>query len=409
MSQFSYTAIDAKGKTVRGKMDVASKGEAYRSLEEKQLTPVMVKGLEEGEAGPRSAAARARGVRLNRTQLIHFTEELSDLLDAGVQLQQALGIMHERQQNVGIRRVSQLLREQLRDGATFSAALREASPSFDDLYCNLVAAGEVSGSLTQILRRLASSLTIMQDLQARVVQAMIYPIFMILACIALIIVFMTKLVPQLTSLLTATHQELPAATQMLIALSAWFRLNWWRVLIGFAGGFVLFLAIRAFPAGRLWWDRVKVKFPLFGPVRATHFFASFCQTLGSLVNNGVPLLSALKLMVKATPNQFYKSRLQRVVTTVEAGEAFSTSLRQAGGFPPLLLDVTAIGEQTGHLGKSLEKAAARYDKELNGRIKRLTAMITPVIIVIMAVIVTIVAYSIVTAIFKSVNGIRAAG
>ncbi len=406
MGQFSYTALDANGKTVCGKLDAGSRGEAYKALESRRLTPVQVKSAEDRDDHV-SKTQSSGSVRLRRVQLILFTEELADLLDAGLQLQQALSIMVERQQHPAIKKVSGLLRDSLRDGSTLAVALRDASPSFDELYCNLVAAGEASGSLTKILKRLANSLTILHELQMRVVQAMIYPAFMILACIGLIVVFMVVLVPQLTTLLTSTNQELPKPTQMLIAMSGGFVTHWWRILLGIVGALILFQVIKALPAGRLWWDRLKVKIPLFGPVMACRYFAAFSQGLANLVGNGVPLLSGLKLMVKATSNRFYRMRLQQVVQKVEEGDPFSIALRQVRAFPMLLVDLTAVGEQTGDLGRSFEKAAMRYDKELNTRIARLTAIITPVIIVIMAVVVTIVAYSIVTAIFKSVNGIRA--
>ena len=406
MGQFSYTALNANGKTVRGQLDAGSRGEAYKSLESQRLTPLRVSSSEESEEGVVKRQSTVT-VRLGRPQLILFTEELADLLDAGLQLQQALSIMVERQQHPAIKKVSSRLRDSLRDGATLSVALRDASPSFDELYCNLVAAGEASGSLTKILKRLASSLTILHELQMRVIQAMIYPAFMILACVGLIIVFMTVLVPQLTVLLTSTNQELPKPTQMLIKLSGGFIEHWWRILLGVIGAAVLFQVIKSFPTGRLWWDRLKIKIPLFGPVVGARYFAAFSQGLSNLVANGVPLLSGLKLMVKATSNRFYRSRLQQVVQKVEEGDAFSLAMRQAKAFPMLLVDLTAVGEQTGNLGRSLEKASKRYDKELNSRIARLTAIITPVIIIIMAAVVTVVAYSIVTAIFKSVNGIRA--
>ena len=408
MANFSYTALDPTGKTVKGRLDVGTRGEAYRSLEKQRLTPVQVRVSDELEAEASRANSRS-AIRLGRTPLIQFTEELADLLDAGVQLQQALTIMAERQQHPAVKKVSARLRELLRDGATFSQALAEASPSFDDLYCNLVAAGEASGSLTKILKRLASSLTILNELQKRVIQAMIYPAFLIVACIGLIIVFMTVLMPQLTTLLASTNQRLPAATQALVDLSQGFVQHWWRIGLGLAGVFVLWASVLCVPAGRYWWDFLKMKFPLFGPVFATRYFATLSQGLANLVKNGVPLLSALKLMTRATTNRYYRQRLQDVTRSVEDGQAFSSALKQSKGFPLLLVDLTAVGEQTGDLGRSLEKAALRYDKELNGKITRLTSMITPVIIVIMAVLVTLVAYSIVSAIFKSVNGIRSSG
>ena len=237
---------------------------------------------------------------------------------------------------------------------------------------------------------------------------MVFPAFMRVACIGVIIVFMTVLVPQLTELLSSTNQELPAATRFLISMSEGFAIYWWKILIGVVVSAILFRVTLATRGGRLWWDRVKLRIPLFGPVIATRFYAGFSQALGNLVLNGVPLLAALKLMVQASGNQYLKEKLRRVVSMVGSGDSFSGSLRHAGGFPPLFVDVVAIGEQTGNIGRSLEKAAGRYDKELDNRISRLTSLITPVIIIFMAGIVTLVAYSIVTAIFKSVSGIRGA-
>ena len=405
MSSFTYTALDPQGKTVKGRLDVGSRGEAYRFLEQRRLTPVQVRSGEDVESS--ASRSKAKGtVHLGQSPLILFTEELADLLDAGVQLQQALSIMAERQQHAGVKKVSARVRERLRDGATFSQALDEASPSFDDLYCNLVAAGEASGSLAKILKQLGASLTILHELQKRVIQAMIYPAFLIFACVGLIIVFMTVLMPQLTTLLASTNQQLPAATQALVDLSQGFVKHWWRIGLGIIGLIILWGSVLCVPSGRYWWDYLKMKCPLFGPVFATRYFATLSQGLANLVQNGVPLLSALKLMTRATTNRYYRQRLQMVTRRVEDGESFSAALKQSKGFPMLLVDLAAVGEQTGDLGRSLEKAAIRYDKELNGKITRLTSMITPVIIVIMAVLVTLVAYSIVSAIFKSVNGIR---
>lgn len=410
MAQFTFSALDGSGKTIEGTLDVVSKSEVYRQLEDRSLTPIQVSHAGEGRAASQQADGEdSQPPKLKRAQLILFTEELSDLLDAGLQLQQALGILHERQDVAAIRSVSGRLRAQIDEGASFSNALKAASPSFDDLYCNLVAAGEVSGSLPEILRRLARSLTVLHELQSRVLQAMVYPAFMIVACIILMIVFMTVLVPQLTNLLSSTSQKLPLATRILVQLSDTFITYWW-VLLAVAGvSFLIFRSVVAREEGRRWWDEIKLKFPLFGPVIATRYYAGFSHALGNLVSNGVPLLAGLKLMTRATPNKFFQHLLKQVEVAVGEGESLSSSLRQTKKFPLLLADMVAIGEQTGKLGRALEKAGRRYDKELDVRIKRLTSLISPVIIIIMAIMVTAVAYSIVTAIFQSVRGIRGRG
>jgi general secretion pathway protein F/type IV pilus assembly protein PilC len=345
-------------------------------------------------------------MKLKRAQLILFTEELADLLDGGLQIEQALRVMQERQEAVAIRRIAGILREQLREGSTVAKALKKASPSFDDLYCNLVAAGEVTGSLSSILRRLAKNLTIMAELQSKVASAMIYPAFLIGACTLLMIVFMTFMVPQITDLLAKSGQQLPAATQVLIRVNAFLGQWWWIILTVLTIAGLLFKGYISSPKGLLWWHQAKLKLPLFGPIIATRFYAQFAHSLGNLVNNGVPLLNSIKLVSRISNNVFIQALLTKVSASVAEGSPLSSSLRKIGQFPMMLVDMLAVGEQTGQLGKSLEKCAVRYDKELDKRIKRMTALISPVILVFMAVVVGIVAYSIVTAIFQSVSGIR---
>lgn len=412
MPSFSYTALNASGQTVTGSLAVGSKAEAFRRLEAQALTPVKVD--EDAKAGGKAGAAagnaakaeNAGPVRLKRSQIILFTEELADLLDGGLQIDQALRTMQERQEAAAMRQVAAVLREQIREGSTIAKALKKASPSFDELYCNLVAAGEVSGSLPEILRRLSQNLAVMAELQAKVTQAMIYPAFLIGACAVLMIVFMTVMVPQITDLLGKSGQKLPFATQMLISFNTFLAQWWWVILAVLTIVGLSFKAYVATPKGLMWWHEAKLKIPLLGPVMATRFYAQFAHSLGSLVGNGVPLLNSIRLVSKISANVFIQSLLTKVTGLVSEGGSLSSSLKKMSWFPLMLVDMIAVGEQTGTLGKSLEKCAGRYDKELDKRIKRMTALISPIIIVFMAVIVGVVAYSIISAVFQSVNGIK---
>lgn len=417
--EFQYQAINASGEAATGSLTAPSRSAAFKSLENQGLTPVRVlEGtggfkagkLMRGRLGGASATAAAGSqplAKLKRTQLILFTEELADLLDAGLPLEQALKVLEERQQSPLIRKVSARIRSEIREGASLSQALHKVAPnSFDELYRSLIAAGEASGSLGTLARRQAANLTVMQELQAKVVQAMIYPSFMIGACIALMVVFMTVLVPQLTDLLGNTGQGLPLATQVLVSVSDMFLASWWAIALV---AVMLIIGLRAYvatPKGRLAWHRLQLRIPLAGPVLSTRLYAQLCHGLGNLTANGVPLLNSLKLMGKATSNIYLRRHLDHAAVMVGEGSSLSGSLRKTAAFPDLMTDLIAVGEQTGHLSKSLQKAATRYDKELDGRIKRLTAMITPIIIVFMALIVSVVAYSIVSAIFQSVGGLR---
>jgi general secretion pathway protein F/type IV pilus assembly protein PilC len=428
MPQFLFEALDTTGEKVTGALEAATRSDAYRQIESRHLFPVEVTekggatrtsptpGANAGNNGKHAHSARDEGEtaeeglgpgpKLKRARLIYFTSELADLLDAGLPVQQALNVMAERQQDAVIRQTGSRLRHFLREGETLSASFRKTSPTFDDLYTSLIAAGEASGTMAGVHHRMALSMTQLYDLQRRFVQALVYPAFMMVACALLMSVFLLVLVPQLTSLLSKTGQQLPAITIMLLNVSAFFTVHWWQMLAGVIGVALAFRGAIATKQGRLWWDRAKMRIPLIGPIMETRFYASFTQALGNLVVNGVPLLSSLKLLVRGTANRFFRDRLSSVIESVAAGDPLSTSLRRGGHFQPLMTDIIAVGEQTGQLAKSLQKAATRYDKELDVRIKRLTALISPLIIIFLAVVVTIIAYCIVTSIFSAVSGIR---
>jgi len=406
MPAFTYTALTTTGQTVSGSVTVGSRAEAFRKIEAQALTPVKVTQEEKSDAAKARADAAEGPVKLKRAQLILFTEELADLLDGGLQIDQAFRVMQERQEAEVMRRVATTMRNELREGSTVAKALKKASPTFDELYCNLAAAGEVSGSLPSILRRLALNLNVMAELQAKVTSAMIYPAFLLGACVVLMAVFMTFMVPQITDLMSKNGQQLPAATQVLISFNNFLASWWWAMAAAITALFLTFRGYISSPAGRMWWDATRLRLPLFGPIMSMRFYAQFAHSLGNLVTNGVPLLNSIRLVSKISANVFIQSLLAKVTMLVSEGAPLSTALRKVGSFPLLLADMIAVGEQTGQLGKSMEKCATRYDKELDRRIKRMTAMITPVILVIMAVMVGTVAYSIVAAIAQSVTGIR---
>lgn len=421
MPEFTYTALKRGGEKVNGNVTAPSRAHACQLLEAKGLQPVLVNEGAADAASSKAAKVKPQrqaetgGVRatggsdplfLTRGQLITFTEEVGDLLDAGLQLEQALRVMENRRELGSLQAIVTRLRQQVREGVSFSSALRNTSRSFGDLYCNLVAAGEVSGSLPMILRQQCKYLRTMDDLQAKVVSAMIYPSFIIAAGIGLMIVFMTILVPQLEDLFAKTQQSVPFTTKMLIGMSNAFAAYWWLLaggLLLLAGGFWQMLQN---PRGRLWWDEKKLKIPLYGKVAEAHFFAQFAHTLSNLVSNGIVLHRGLQLVAKATPNTFIHQKLGKVTDLVGEGGLLSRAMDRVGWFPPLLIDMVGVGEQTGDLPLSLEKIAQRFDKELNVKIQRLTTLIQPVIIIVMAIMVGTVVYSILAGIFQAIQGIR---
>lgn len=411
MPAFQYTALDSNGDQVSGQLQASTRSEVYRQLESQFLTPIQVaeqSGHAEKSKEKKLLKSGAKPT-LKRAQLIHFTDELADLLDGGLQLDQALRVMHERQESPVLRQIGGSLREQIREGATFSKSLQATSPSFDELYTNMAAAGEVSGSLPKILRQLSANITQLHELQSRVVSAMVYPAFLLGALALLLVVFSTVLVPQLSNMLSKSRQKLPWVTEMLMATSNFIAAWWWLGAILGITGYLAFKGYTATPKGRLWWDQAKLKLPLFGSIMKARFHVEFTSSLSNLVSNGVPLVNALKLCSKATKNLYYRGLLIQSNLLLSEGISLSGALKKVGNFPAMLIDMVALGEQTGRLGHSLDKAATRYDKELNQSIKRLTAMITPIMLIFMFVIVGLVAYAIIASIFQAMTSIKSRG
>ena len=408
MAEFAYKATDSTGSPSTGRLTAHSRGEAYRLLRERGLQPVSVSGTDGSDSSKKSTAAAANEPlpRLNTTQLLYFTEELAELLEAGLKLEGALKVIEQRQEKSGVQPIASRLRQRVRDGFSFSAALHDCGRTFDPLYCNLVAAGEASGALPQILKRQCAYLTLIQDLGSRVVSSLLYPAIVFTSAIVLMFVFLTFLVPQLSSLLGKTGQKLPLITQVLISTSQ-FCGQWWWAIIAFIGLLVLLVryAVRT-PAGRDWWHQTMLSLPVVGPVLQAKFFAEMLQTLSTLVSNGVALLHGIQLMTAATANVYLKTLLVKVAAMVGEGISLASALRRVGFFPPVMMDILAVGEQTGDIAGALERAAKRYDRDLTTRIGHLTTLVQPAIILLVALFVGIVAYSMIAGILTSVSSLK---
>ena len=445
MAVFTYSALNKAGVLSNGDITANDRADAFRRLDRNGLQPVSLKPKEEGGVPlpakeVKSAAAKEKGkpetikavatvaskpagaksaepektkatipqgpVKLKRGDIILFTEELSDLLAAGLQLEPALRIMESRDELSGVKDVTTILRSRIRDGASFSQSLKVASPNFGELYCNLAAAGEISGALPKILRRQSEYLLSVQALTNKVTVAMIYPICLMVAGFGVSILFVSYLIPQLTQLLKSMGKELPMAAKAVLGVGDFVMGYWWAIALVIGLAVYGFQRITSSPAYREPWDRIKLTLPFFGPLISQRFYVQFLETLSNLVGNGLPLLRALELTRDATVNRHLRSLLTKVIAMVGEGGSLSRSLRKVGFFPSLLTDMITVGEQTGDIEHSLERTAMRYEKELQKTIDRGTAMVTPIIIFFMAIIVGTMAYLMVSVILQSVTSIK---
>ncbi len=426
MPLFAYKALAANGSVTTGEIDAADRPEALRVLDKKGLQPVNLRETAAAVSARKSSgSAKAKAedsdrskpdakeaaipegpIKLKRAEVVLFTEELSDMLSAGLQLEPALKSMENRQELGNLKAVSYKIRQIVRDGVNFSVALKKVSPSFGPLYCSLAAAGEASGALDDILKRQAHYLKTLAELQARLILAMIYPAFLILAGIGVSIIFITVLIPQLTALIQTSGGKMPLGAAILIGASAFIK-KWWIVmLLTIIASLIFFKAWKDNDANKPAWDRMKLKLPLVGPVITSRFYVQFLETMANLVGNGLPLLRALELSRDATQNRGLRGELDKVIAQVGDGRSFSKALIRNGAFPPLLIDMISVGEQTGKIDQSLRRAAERFDKELDKSLQRIMALVMPTVLIIMAGLIGTMAYLMITAIFQTISNLN---
>ena len=424
MPLFAYKALAANGAVTTGEIDAVDRPEALRVLDKKGLQPVNLKetaaAAKKTNGNPKTRADdndRSKTethdkpipdgpIKLKRQEVVLFTEELSDMLSAGLQLEPALKSMENRQELGNLKAVSFKIRQIVRDGVNFSVALKKVSPSFGPLYCSLAAAGEASGALDDILKRQAHYLKTLAELQARLILAMIYPAFLVIAGICVSIVFVTTLIPQLTSLIESSGGKIPLGAAILIGISG-FLTKWWIVIVlTLVAGGLFFKFWKENEANKPAWDRIKLRLPMIGPVITSRFYVQFLETMANLVGNGLPLLRALELSRDATQNRSLRGELDKVIAQVGDGRSFSKALIRNGAFPPLLIDMISVGEQTGKIDQSLRRAAERYDKELDKDLQRIMALVMPTVLIIMAGLIGTMAYLMITSIFQTISNIH---
>lgn len=405
------TKEDPKAKeNANGNEEAPAKPKKKEKKEKKLARPSHA--ASQREKGKAKAAVVQGGpkypIKLKRSQVVMFTEELSEMLAAGLQLESALKVMENREELSALKDVTILVRREVREGASFSKALEKVSPSFGPLYCSMAHAGEVSGALPKILRRQAEYLNTIADLQSKVLFALIYPAFLVFAGLAVTVLFVVYLIPQLMGLISSTGGDLPTAAKVLIGASDFLKGYWWAIVLGIVGIIVAFRIWLRSRKNQETWDRFIVHAPLVGGVLSSRFYVQCMETLANLVGNGMPLLKGLELTRDTTMNLFLKEKVSQVAAIVGEGGSLSRAMKKVGFFPALLIDMVSVGEQTGDIESALVRSAGRYDKELGKTIEKISALIQPVIVFIMAGVVGTMAYLMISIIFETVSGLNSA-
>jgi type II secretory pathway component PulF len=352
--------------------------------------------------------APAQNLKIPHGQLLIFTEQLANLLQAGMTLDEGLSVLEKRLKQPRLHQVTHALHQSLIDGRSFSQALREFPRAFTPLYVNLVAAGEASGALPQILLRLVKHLMQAKELRDRVQQALIYPAILAIAGIALVALFVTFMVPKLAGFMAQvqTGGSLPFATRTLLQIHHLVVGYWWVGALLAAGAMVAFRIFVRTNEGRIAWDRFRLAIPGYGRVIRHRYYAQFARTLGTLLENGVPLLRSLDLVSEIAGNRFLEVKLAEVRRAVIDGATLSTALAGQKVFPELFTDMMAVGEQTGHFGETVQTIADVYERELDRTSSILSQLIPPMIIALIAIVIGLVVYSVLSAVFEMTRSLQ---
>jgi type II secretory pathway component PulF len=432
MPQFKYVARKSDGKLIDGVLTCSDRAAAIFQVEQQGGVPIKIEAVAGGEASPatspaasssprRSESARDTGAAAKMaappsapgavTSLSHthqhlFTEQLAHLLTAGMTLDEALGVLEKRLKHPKLHGISHGLHRALVDGRSLSQALRDYPRIFSPLYVNLVSAGEASGALPEILKRLVRHLADVKSLRDRVSQALLYPSVLVVAGLGLIIVFMTVMVPKLMTFFKGTGQPLPAATQLLVTANHVIVNYWWAAVIAGAVGYGAWKTFTASAEGRRAWDYFIWRIPLYSRIIRYRFYAQFARTLGTLMENGVTLLRSLELLEEISGNEYVRLRMVEVRKAVVDGATLSVALSEQGIFPELFIDMMAVGEQTGKFGGTMQMIADVYERELDQQIQVVSTLIPPLVMIVIAAVVGLVVYGIMSAVFGLTSGLR---
>lgn len=402
MPVYEYTALDSSGKQFKGIIDAASAIAARQKLRETNFFPVDLKESAagkkmEGLAG-KSVASILRGIGPNETSIM--TRQLSTLLNAGLPLVPSLSVLVNQTQNPELKKTLAQIRSEVNEGKSLSQGLAAFPKIFPSYFVNMVRAGEASGKLDIVLERLADFSEKQQALKLRIVSALTYPVFMFVIGTAVVFFLLAFVVPNITKVFDEMHQDLPFVTVVLIFVSSLLQSFWWLILAALgAGGLALRWFIRT-DKGRYLWDALRLKLPLFGRVNQKLAVARFSRTLGTMLQSGVPLLSALEIVKNIVNNRVLADAIQAAGEEVREGQSLSAPLARSGLFPPIATEMIAIGEQSGSLEPMLYRIADSYEKDVDSSVAVMTSVLEPVMILTMGVVVGFIVISVLLPIFE---------
>src|SRR5579884_1680280 len=428
MPKFSYVAMDQKGKETKGTLEVATQNEAITRVKEMGFFPTKIvevdkekpdKKVAKGKGGKVAGKGKKGGAlnieikipglsgRVKPKVLTTFTRQLATLVDAGLPLLRGLRVLEKQERNPTLKKILGELALAIEGGSTFSEALAQHPKVFNKLFVNMVKAGELGGVLEVVLNRLSEFMEKAQKIKGKVIAAMFYPVAVMVVAVIIMAVLMIYVIPQFQQVFSGMLDgaQLPAFTRFVLACSAAIKDHFLMTTGVIAVIVVIFMLIIRTKLGRRVFDKFKLKVPVFGPVISKVAISRFTRTLGTLVSSGVPILQALTIVKETSGNVIVSAAVAAVHDSVKEGETITAPLEASNVFPPMVISMVDVGEQTGALPEMLLKIADNYDEEVDNAVAAMTSLLEPIMIVFLAVVVGSIVIAMFLPLIALMNGI----
>jgi type IV pilus assembly protein PilC len=400
MPMFEYTARSQTGQIQKGQLDVPTRDDVSAHLRKNRLILVSVR------EAPKQIKLSVGGTRIKTRDVVIFTRQFATMINAGLPLVQSLNILASQTENKALAEITRAVVYDVESGNTLADAFSKHPKAFPPLYVNMVAAGEAGGILDTILLRLATFLEKNDALVRKVKGAMIYPGVIISVAVIAITILLVFVIPTFQTMFASANLELPLPTRVVIAMSDFLIGYWWAILLALGGAVFGIRSYYATAAGRLQIDGLLLKAPVLGDVIRKSAVSRFTRTLGTLVSSGVSILEGLEITAKTAGNQVVHNAVMESRQSIAGGETIAAPLEKSKVFPPMVISMIAVGEQTGGLDEMLSKIADFYDEEVDVAVSALLSLMEPAMIVILGVIVGGMVIAMYLPIFDMMNAVQ---
>jgi len=400
MATFAYRAKDTKGETIQGTMEAESQHAVASRLQAMGYFPLHVGAESKDRQGLSGLIQTLRRQHVRTADLTTFNRQLSDLIGAGVPLVKALNTIVTQTANEVMREIVSQISADVQSGSTFAQALSKHPRAFSKLYVAMVRAGEAGGMLENVLARLADFAEAEQELKGRIQSMLIYPSIMVIVGFVAVTILMTVVMPKITAIYKDLNQTLPAITRVLIEISRFVGGYWWAVFLGMGVLVFLLWNFLRTDEGKTLFDGWVLQVPVLGGVVQKREIARFARTFGALLHNGVSILPALEIVIDVMTNNIVRREVAQIPQNISQGSGVANPLRNSKVFPPVVVNMIAIGEETGRLAEVLGRVAHSYEVEVDRSIRALVSLIEPLIILTMGLVVGFIVVAMLLPIFS---------